>query len=224
MSKNRKILFALLVGWIISSASVAEQNNQMRTKSIDSIYMLYAVKKDKKTVVASGSSVAIGPHDLVTNCHVALAGDFLVADVDNKLYLTHISYHNKSNDLCLIHIPNVNLRPVHIRAGYSVNIGDEVYAVSNLHSKGKTITKGTVTNILSEDGTRFLEASAVLTKGSSGGGLFDKDGHLIGITTKGVPDTEIGYSLSTDVILEIVERSRLPSCKIPTHKVLHKNK
>ena len=51
----------------------------------------------------------------------------------------------------------------------------------------------------------LLTVFAAISPGSSGGGLFDSDGNLIGITTEKVADENvegIGFAIPADLILE----------------------
>jgi hypothetical protein len=47
-----------------------------------------------------------------------------------------------------------------------------------------SIAEGIVSSKRTIDGERFVQTSAPISKGSSGGGLFDAQGNLLGITTK----------------------------------------
>lgn len=180
-----------------------------------SIYELFAIDKDKQTIMALGSSVAISPHYLATNCHVALAGYFLIAKVDGNPYLARLCYFNPNNDLCIVDVVGVNLKPVAIRRSKDVAIGEDVYAVAKLRDGKRGLSAGKVTEILADEGYPIIVSNAPTSRGFSGGGLFDRHAKLIGITSGGSPGTDIGYAISTELILEVIDPRRLPSCKLP---------
>ncbi len=49
-----------------------------------SIVTIYSINENDKKKIYLGSAVAIGEHLLATNCHVALAGNYLIVDVNNN--------------------------------------------------------------------------------------------------------------------------------------------
>ena len=64
-----------------------------------------------------------------------------------------------------------------------LQIGDEVYALGTPNGLEATYWAGTVSNPSRQvDGQTFIQFSAPISPGSSGGGLFDLEGEVIGIT------------------------------------------
>jgi serine protease Do len=51
------------------------------------------------------------------------------------------------------------------------------------------------------DGTRYIQITAPITHGSSGGGLFDERGRLIGITTLGAKTGNLNFAVAIDEAL-----------------------
>lgn len=217
MTQKFSLLF-IVVCVIYSSVfnlAHADAMSDVYDKVHSSIYQLYAIDKDKQTVIALGSAVAVTSHYLATNCHVALAGNFLIAKVGNDPYLARLCYFNQENDLCIIDVVGAELQPVKIRATKTVHAGEVVYAVAKLRGRDKVITHGVVTKIISDVDYPILQSDAQTTFGSSGGGLFDKDANLIGLTTRGIPGTDIGYSIPTELILEVIDPKKMPKCMVP---------
>jgi S1-C subfamily serine protease len=93
-----------------------------------------------------GSGVAIGKSLIATNCHVALAGNFLVIKINNQTLSGELSYYNQKKDLCLIKVTDNVLKAVPIRPSKSVNIGEDVFAIGNPEGQMKTISRGIISN------------------------------------------------------------------------------
>ncbi len=152
-----------------------------------------------------GSAVAVDKNILATNCHVALAGNILVVYLPNKK-ATGFLFYNKG-DLCLITVADAQFTPVKIRPSNSVKIGEEVYAVGNPEGFEKSISNGIISNKYESDGIAVLQTTAAISPGSSGGGLFDKNGSLIGITflkNEEVGAEGLGFAIPTELILEAI--------------------
>jgi serine protease Do len=66
-------------------------------------------------------------------------------------------------------------------------VGKGVFAVGNPHGLGWTHTEGVISQLRLQDRggwrIRIVQTSAAVNPGNSGGGLYDKNGMLIGINT-----------------------------------------
>mgnify|MGYP002629306263 FL=1 len=93
-------------------------------------------------------------------------------------------------------------------------LGDAVFAVGNPHGLGWTLTRGDVSQLRRQNygGTalRVIQTSAAINPGNSGGGLYDDDGHLIGINTwtrdKRFAEG-LGFAISFQELLPLVPAS-----------------
>lgn len=180
-----------------------------------SVYQIYAIDKDKHSIVSLGNAVAISKRYLATNCHVALAGNFLILKVENEPYMARLCYFNQDEDLCIIDVTGTELHPVQIRASKSVKINEKVYALAEMHTKKAIMSAGEITKIIPQGKYVLLQTNAYMRPGFSGGGLFDADGRLIGITTSGISGTDIGFAISTELILEVLSPKLHPKCSTP---------
>lgn len=171
-----------------------------------SIFSIYGIDSLTKRGIALGSAVAIGSRVLATNCHIALAGDYLIIKIDNKPHVGQLFYYNKKDDLCLVYVPNVKFNAVKIRPSQNVQIGEDVYAIGNPVRFEKTISKGIISNKINRGDVILLQTDASISPGSSGGGLFDVNGNLIGITTKKARIGEsLGFAIPTELILAVLK-------------------
>lgn len=63
-------------------------------------------------------------------------------------------------------------------------VGETVYAIGTPKGYEKSITRGLVSQLRRRRGTVTIQTDAAISPGSSGGGLFNEKGELIGITTR----------------------------------------
>jgi len=168
----------------------------------DSIFTLYGLDFDTRSIKARGSAVAISKNVLATNCHVALVGNYLVVKVNDKPRVARLFFKDENEDLCLVEIPNANFNPVKIRNSDTVKIGEVVYAIGNPRGTEKTLSKGIISNIHKVKNGVWLQTDATVYYGSSGGGLFDENGKLIGIMTK--MGGNFGFAIPTEWILKVI--------------------
>ena len=75
------------------------------------------------------------------------------------------------------------LSPVHVALSSTVATGEHVYAIGAPEGLELTFSEGVVSSLRETEGVNIIQTSAPTSPGSSGGGLFDAQGNLIGITT-----------------------------------------
>lgn len=168
-----------------------------------SIVTLFSVDSENDEKIMLGSGIAIKKNILATNCKLAQAGNFLIANVNNKLLLSSLIYHK--GDLCLVSVPNAHFNPVMVRATDSLSVGERVYVLGNQNGFKPSFSSGTLVKETQSQNTRILQTDKGLSLNAYGSGLFDAQGNLIGITsTKELGATDAGIALSTNDILAMI--------------------
>jgi len=197
-------LVALLCFTLFPLTSEGLMAQQVYKNVKGSIFTLYSLDFQTKRVKARGSAVAIRKNILATNCHIALSGNYLIVKLHDqkKFRVARLFYKNEKQDLCLLEMPGSNFTSVKIRPSADVKIGEEVYAIGNPKGTEKSLSKGIISNKHTVKGGVWLQTDAAVHFGSSGGGLFDSDGRLIGIMTK--MGGNFGFAIPTEWILQVV--------------------
>ena len=134
--------------------------------------------------VAQGSAVAVTDTLLLTNCHV-VEGRPLIRLLHAELTAdaTLVAAH-PATDRCVLRAEGLKLSPVAgIRGFDGLAVGERVFAVGSPRSLERTMSEGLVSGLRRQRGRNLVQTSAPVSPGSSGGGLFDAAGNLVGITT-----------------------------------------
>jgi hypothetical protein len=134
--------------------------------------------------VALGSAVAISEHLLLTNCHVVKDRPIIKLVQDGTRDNASLVAADYAGDRCVVKAETLTLTPVAgVRSIESLAVGERAFAVGAPLSLERTLSEGLVSAIRSRGGRAMVQTSAAISPGSSGGGLFDERGNLIGITT-----------------------------------------
>ena len=80
-------------------------------------------------------------------------------------------------------MPDLNVPAVPIGSTRSLKIGSRVYTVGTPRGLQLTLSDGIISSLRPVSGGQYLQITAPISPGSSGGGLLDEDGRLIGLTT-----------------------------------------
>ncbi len=174
----------------------------------NSIFMILDIRNhDYNHPVDFGSAVAVTQDLLATNCHIALKGEEQLVKMDSTLLPTTLLYKDENQDLCLLKINKKILKPVTLRSANTVRIGEEVFTIGSPKGYERTISRGIISNKIKYKTTAILQTDAAISPGSSGGGLFDTESHLIGLTFSknlGRGSEGIGFALPAELITSVV--------------------
>ena len=154
---------------------------------------VYAVVTDKST----GSAVALSSNTLVTNCHVVDGATQILVIQGQTQIPAQISKAHKQKDICLMTTAVSGLQYASIGSSLGTKIGQEVFAVGAPRGLELTISEGLLSQKRSalemmqvNDNYPILQISAPISPGSSGGGIFNNKGELVGITTFVLRDSQ----------------------------------
>jgi serine protease Do len=140
-----------------------------------------------KSASVYGSAIAITDKLAITNCHVVeAAGEeiYIGAGGSDGLEQAKLVGANYESDRCVLGVRSMELRPIAgVRNFDSLEVGETVYAIGNPLRLERTLSDGLVSAKRSIGELRYLQTTAPISPGSSGGGLFDGRGNLVGVTT-----------------------------------------
>ena len=151
------------------------------------IVMIYAEGQnymDKR----QGSGVVVDDGKFViTNAHVVDGARKAVIKFLDGSQQTFYGYsaEDSKRDLISIKIKNkLGINSVRIRMSTTIKVGERVIAIGNPQGLSHSVSEGIISGKREfEKGENVLQTTAPISPGSSGGGLFDMDGKLIGITS-----------------------------------------
>ena len=140
-----------------------------------------------------GSGVAIAPSVVVTNCHVTRDAVDIRVSASGQLFQVAGQRADGSHDICFLHVPNWQGKPVKLAAADDLRVGDAVAAIGFTGGTGRSLHFGRIRSLHPLDGGRIIESDAAFTSGASGGGLFDRDGVLVGLLTFRSRQADAGF-------------------------------
>lgn len=180
----------------------------------DSVVTL-TVYDERKEVDGAGSGVVVAPGRVITNCHVVQEAVAIQVRAGEKVWSATVALADSARDLCQLDVPGLTAPAAKIRSYREVQIGEPIYAVGNPLGFELAVSAGLVSSIGPHKGELRLFSSAPISPGSSGGGLFDSKGRLIGITTGFYPGAQnLNLAVPADWIAELPARG-VPKVAVP---------
>lgn len=204
-------VLSLAVG-LIAFPAHALTPEQIFEKVSPSVWFVYGQDATGRRL-GQGSGVVIGPERVVTNCHVLARARTVSIEKDNIAYRGTLEHADAERDLCSLAVRNFKAPAVETADFDKLKAGQRVYAIGNPKGLELTISDGLISGLRAEQ-PNFppIQTTAPISPGSSGGGLFDAEGRLIGITTGNYAGRDQGQNLNFAIpaswIAELPERAK----------------
>ena len=168
-----------------------------------------------------GSGVVVAPGLVATNAHVVEGGHHLrVSRGPDSWAVTQVRM-DEARDLCLLTVPGLPLPPA-LPALDSPQVGQVVYSVGFPEGRGPVVAQGRLLGVWAYGEARLLQGDAATHPGSSGGGLFDSEGRLLGLTTfTFFENSRLNFSVPLSWVDELAQRSPDPDSVGPPSPWAH---
>lgn len=153
-----------------------------------------------------GSGVVIRSGVIASNCHVLETANYAVVIWQDEKHKASLVDYDVDRDLCILSAPSVSAQPARLGMSADLEVGATIYAIGAPRGLTFSLSNGLVSGKRGE----LLQITAPISPGSSGGGLFDDQGRLVGITTLSMQESQqINFALPVEWISELTaSRSR----------------
>ena len=151
-----------------------------------SVWRVQTLDADGLTL-GQGSAVVVAPGLLVTNCHVLAKArkvqvrrDGTASPIPARLALWDVQ-----RDLCQLEAAGLQAPAVPLGSSANAAVGQPAYAIGHPKGLDLTMSAGLVSSLRRNASGQLVlvQTSAAISGGSSGGGLFNEAGELLGLTT-----------------------------------------
>lgn len=205
----------VLVLTAFTTETGALEPEKLFEKVSPSIVVVVTMNSSGKPVF-QGSGVVVASEEVTTNCHVLEQGARYQVKQGNHTWPATLVRGNADYDLCVLSAPALTAPPVSPRGVKGIKVGARVYAIGAPRGLELTLSEGLVSSLRPIGNSQIIQMNAAISPGSSGGGLFDADGQLIGITTFYLTEGQnLNFALPTDWI------ATLPKVVAPAKKQIN---
>ena len=179
----------LLLAEVVTAQSARPRNDipAIAKAANGAIVSIITSNKDGKPVAQGTGFLVSTDGRIVTNYHVVKgASSAIVKLPDGAFYdVDGVVAFDKARDLAVIKAHGQNFRVVTLGNSDRVQVGEEIVAIGSPLSLESTVSSGIVSGIrtIEEEGGKFLQVTAPISPGSSGGPLFNMAGQVVGVTT-----------------------------------------
>lgn len=137
-----------------------------------------------------GSGVRLQGGVIVTNWHVVSAAASITVDQGTSHWPAVIQRCKRDHDVCLLSAAGLPAGGAVLRSRSTAESGEPVFAVGAPEGLDGVISSGLAAGIRPISGVPMLVVTAATSSGSSGSGVFDAQGALLGIVRDQVANGE----------------------------------
>ena len=199
------LALALPIAWSPARAATPDEVFRVASPSVVVIHVL----DSRGQLLATGSGVVIATDRVATNCHVVRSQQLpttrvLLVGGALSFRAATLERGSASADVCILHARRLGRPPAAMRAASTVRVGESVYAIGAPQGLELSLSGGLVSSLRRVKGELYVQTDAAISKGSSGGGLFDREGRLIGITTFTVEDAQnLNFAIPVERVMQV---------------------
>ena len=184
---------------------------------------------DKTGNQGIGSGIVVAENQVATNCHVVANAQGVQIGKSGDAFSPTSMKADWRHDLCILQFQFLDIKPVVLGDTKKLTYEQSVFSKSFGGNAIKPIISfGSIKALYTLDNENIIQSSAGFAMGASGGGLFDDEGRLIGLTTFKSPGRHaFFYSIPVEWIknlmrqgkdIQITSQTELPFWDAPFEK------
>jgi hypothetical protein len=162
----------------------AQDTEQVVKKCSDAVVLIFVSDSGKDTSLGSGFIVSTDGK-IVTNYHVIRNAEKALVKLTNGAFfpVESVLASDPVKDLAIIKVTGRNLPVLKVADSDTVQVGERVVAIGSPLGLESTVSDGIVSALRKEEGASWLQTTAPVSPGNSGGPLLRLDGTVVGIIT-----------------------------------------
>ena len=128
--------------------------------------------------------------DIISNYHViAFASKIIVQTKNGDKSEAGIIYFDSDNDIAILRTA-VSILKTAPRIATKITVGQKIFSIGNPSGFDWSISDGIISGFRTNNSSELIQFTAPISPGSSGGGLFNSEGELVGLPTLQIRDSQ----------------------------------
>lgn len=196
----RNLILILYVTIVNSGISLPQpfDASEIYEKYNKSVVKVYSYDFFNELRGQASGTVAIDTGIVITNLHVFEGGRKLTIEHDGYEYDSiKILGYSYTSDILIMKVFGLKLPPLKTASKDKIKIGQKIFAIGSPLGYENSITDGIIAGLRVDKWRKnWIQITAGITYGSSGGAVINELGELVGISTKGVNRTNINLNFA----------------------------
>ncbi len=204
-----RLVLLLVLALFVCRSSFCQKGDEVFINVNDAIVVVEAYDFDG-VKSSQGSGVIIKDKNiLVTNFHIFAGNEKIVLKhKDKEIKYTEIIGLSIDKDVLILKLEDGDFPQIKVGSTANLKVGSKVYAIGSPLGMENTITEGLVGGFRKfedkKNNIEYVQISASLSPGSSGGAVLNSEGELIGISTMGLKEGEnLNFAIKIEDVLSV---------------------
>ncbi len=180
------LALCLAMAWPVCAAEGFSGNADAIERAAASVVKLYIYNASGQQTATGSGFLALDDRTVITNYHVIQGGKRIIAvsDAGRQYEIGGICCSDKKLDVAILRFAqSTGLSPLPLEAGKDIKRGEKIVAIGSPIGIRNTVSLGNISALYEENGVPWIQFTAPISKGSSGGALLNDAGAVIGITS-----------------------------------------
>ena len=133
-----------------------------------------------------GSGFFVAPGKIATNYHIIDGATTIYVSLvgeKRKIKVMRTPVLDIPHDLAILIVDGLNIPSLPITNSDNIEIGERIFAVGNPQGWEGTFSQGIVSSLRGIEPNKWIQITAPVSPGSSGGAILNKEGYVVGIAT-----------------------------------------
>lgn len=184
-------------------AKTAVEVYEEASKSVVTVYNYDRTGKRQSL----GSGVVMPNAEIATNYHVIHKASTITVVYQGRDHTAKVKFADSTRDVCTLNVSGLLGTTTVVGNTKQLKIGSRVYAIGSPQGLEQTISEGIVSSFREIRGGRYIQSTAPISSGSSGGGLFNEEGQLVGLPTFFISaGQQLNFAVPVEWIAELTQR------------------
>jgi tetratricopeptide (TPR) repeat protein len=197
-------LLFVLVGLVSASAQTAQEIAKRALRS--TVVLVMEKANGKPFLLGSGFFVRDGV--VASNFHVikgAARGYAKLVGQDTKFYIDRVIAIDTLRDLVLLKISVPGSQTLPLGNSDAVEVGEPVYVVGSPQGLEATFSEGNVSSIRKVQSVNYIQITAPISPGSSGGPVLNTKGEVIGVSVASlVTGQNLNFAIASSYLKDLL--------------------
>jgi tetratricopeptide (TPR) repeat protein len=197
------VSLALIFLIALFSYSCRGNGNKVFRSNNDAIVVVASFDEDGRLLGQASGFIVTPDGKVVTNYHVvSMAYTIKIRHEGTTRNVTGLTHVDSDNDIAILRLEKGKYKTVRIGDPRALKVGEKVYAIGSPQGLENTMSEGIISGIRKAgDNTSLIQITAPISRGSSGGPVFNVRGEVVGITTFLIAETQnLNFALPVDLI------------------------
>lgn len=215
MTRSQTLGVVVAIALVNSSSAAASSEAttvfRIASPSVVTVHAFDSVGQIK----SQGSGVVVSRELIVSNCHVTERASRIEVGYRGRRFVAKAHHVDRERDICSLSVKALIAPAAKLGRSDELEIGQSVFAIGAPQGLELSLSSGILSSLREIKGGRLIQTTAPISPGSSGGGLFDESGRLIGITTLYFTvGQQLNFAVPVEWVTELSERHAISQASL----------